>query len=84
MNSYYAQPATFCNDYPILNYLLSLRSELAEVVVDKYMDANQTGVVLGPQDGLEDNHKYVYTVTAVNSIGTASSSEQKNMSYLCK
>ena len=41
-----------------------------------------TEVVLGPQDGLEDNQKYVYTVTAINTIGMTTSNENIVCMYL--
>ena len=41
------------------------------------VDANETRVTLGPQDGLEEDQKYLITVTAVNSIGTATSHQDE-------
>ena len=32
--------------------------------------------MLDPQDGLDDNQKYVYSVTAINSIGNTTSHEK--------
>ena len=43
------------------------------MVINVSLDSNETEVVLSPQDGLEDNQKYVYTVTAVNSIRSTTS-----------
>ena len=68
-------------EYPVLNYLLTLTSEtiLTGVVINVSLESNhcnETEVVLGPQDGLEENQKYVYTVTAINSIGNTTSHEK--------
>ena len=59
-------------EYPVLSYLLMLRSEQTGTV-SLNLRLNWTEVVLGPQDGLDDNQKYVYTVTAINSIGNNTS-----------
>ena len=63
-------------EYPVLSYLLVLRSDQTGVLANVSLAPNETEVVLGPQDGLEDNQKYVYTVTAINSIGMAVTSRQ--------
>ena len=34
--------------------------------------ADETIALFGPQQGLQDNQKYVYTVTAFNNIGLTS------------
>ena len=68
-----------CMEYPVLQYLLVLRSEQTGVVINESLDPNETEVVLGPQDGLKDNQKYVYTVTAINSIGMAASHQDGNV-----
>ena len=47
------------------------------------LDSNDTGVVLGPQDGLENNQMYVYAVTAINSFGVATSNQDRNICKLC-
>ena len=72
----------YCVEYPVLNYLIVLRSE--QMVINVSLDPNETDseVVLGPQDGLEDNQKYMYTVTAINSIGNITSEE--NGKHLCE
>ena len=59
-----------------------LRSEQTEVVISQSLAHNMTEVVLGPQDGLEDNQKYVYTVTAINTIGMTTSDENIVCMYL--
>ena len=46
------------------------------MIINLTVDSNETEVVLGPQDGLEDNQKYVYTITAINSIGNSTSEER--------
>ena len=40
------------------------------------LDSDVIEVYLGSHDGLEDNQLYTYTVTAVNSIGNATSNEK--------
>ena len=69
-------------EYPVLSYLLMLRSEQTGVVINVSLNPNWTEVVLGPQDGLDDNQKYVYTVTAINSIGNTTS--EGNGKKLCE
>ena len=72
----------YCVEYPVLSYLLVLRSE--QMVINVSLDFNETDseIVLGPQDGLEDNQKYMYTVTAISSIGNITSEE--NGKHLCE
>ena len=41
------------------------------------LGANETRVTLGPQDGLEEDKKYLITVTADNSIGTATTHQDE-------
>ena len=72
------QSARQCLEYPVLSYLLVLRSEQTGVFINISLGANETEVTIGPQDGLEENQKYVYTVTAVNIIGTTASHEDGN------
>ena len=69
-------------EYPVLSYLLMLRSEQTGVVINVSLNPNWPEVVLGPQDGLDDNQKYVYTVTAINSIGNTTS--EGNGKKLCE
>ena len=60
-------------EYPVLSYLLMLRSEQTGIAINVSLNPNWTEVVLGPQNGLDDNQKYVYTVTAINNIGNTTS-----------
>lgn len=46
------------------------------MIINLTVDSNETEVILGPQDGLEDNQNYVYTITAINSIGNSTSEER--------
>ena len=64
------QEALSCVDQPALSYLLSFQNNMGIYVL---LYSNETEVVLGPQDGLEDNQKFVYTITAINSVGNATS-----------
>ena len=47
-----------------------MRSKWSGKFINLSLDVNETEIVLDPQDGLEDNQKCVYTVTAINSVGT--------------
>ena len=78
------QPARYCLEYPVLSYLLVLRSEQTGVFINISLGANETEVLLGPQDGLEENQKYVFTVTAVNNIGTTTSHQDGNNECICE
>ena len=68
----------------MLSYLLVLRPEQTGIVINMSLNHNETEVVLGPQDGLEDNQKYVYTVTAINSIGNTTSDSEKDGRNICE
>ena len=37
------------------------------------LEANKTEVILTPRNGLEDDQKYEYRVTAINAIGNVTS-----------
>ena len=63
----------------MLSYLLILRSRQTGMDTNTSLDSNETEVVLSPQDGLEDNQKYIYTVTAINSVGMATSHQDGNV-----
>ena len=39
--------------------------------------------MLGPQDELEEDQMCVYTVTAINSFGMATSNQDRNICKLC-
>ena len=43
--------------------------------INTFLDVNKTEVELDPQDGLEDNQKYTYTVTAINTFGMITTDE---------
>ena len=54
-----------------------LRSEQVQALINKSIVPNvTTEVVLGPEDRLDDNKKYVSTVTAINIIGMTTSNEE--------
>ena len=62
-----------------------LRSEQTGMFINISLGANEIEVMLDPQDGFEENlRKYVYTVTAVNSIGTTTSHQDGDEECLCK
>ena len=48
------------------------------------MGANEIEVMLDPQDGLEENQKYMYTVSAVNGIGTTTLHQNGDDKCFCK
>ena len=78
------QPARYCLEYPVLSYLLVLRLEQTGVFINISLGANETEVMLGPQDGLGKKQKYVFTVTAVSSSGTTTSHQAGDDECLCK
>ena len=43
--------------------------------INTFLDVNKTEVELDPQDRLEDNQKYTYTVTAINTFGMITTDE---------
>ena len=55
----------------MLSYLLMLtldsKERASDVVV--LLEANETDVVLGLEDGLKQYQTYVYSVTAINTVG---------------
>ena len=55
----------------MLGYFLVLSSKQTGVFINISLGANETEVILGPQDGLEEDQKCVYAA-AVNSIRTTS------------
>ena len=57
-----------------------LRLEESEIFTNISLGVNDTRVLLGPNDGLEDNQEYVYTISAINSIGMITT----NVNTLCK
>ena len=57
-----------------------LRSKVRDNLINVSVDINETGIVLSPQDGLEDNQKYLYRLSAVNSVGITTTDEN----ILCK
>lgn len=48
------------------------------------MNSNETEIVLSPDDGLEDNQKYTYTVSAINSFGMVTLNQNESRRYFCK
>ena len=44
-----------------------------KIIIIISLDSNETEVTLGPEDGLETNQKYMYTLTAINAIGNVTS-----------
>ena len=79
INNFLLQPASFCFGYSILRYEWVLRSEQVQVLINKSIAPNLTTdseVVVGPEDGLNDNKKYITTVTAINIIGMITSNEE--------
>ena len=49
-------------------------------VVEVPLSGNQTEVMLGLEDGLRNNQKYVITVTAINAVGDVTShGNQRNI-----
>ena len=59
---------------PVLSYLLKIKPLEVGNAIEESLGANETYIVMGPSTGLEADHKYVYTVTAFNVNGNATSS----------
>ena len=57
-----------------------LRLEESEILMNKSLSVNETKVVIGYEDGLEDNQEYEYIISAINSVGTATT----DVNTLCK
>ena len=67
------QPALYCEEHPVVEYLLKLKS-LDEMfqAIELFLKPNETNIVLGREEGLIENRKYAYSVTAINVIGNTS------------
>ena len=78
------QPAIYCAEHPVTSYLLTFRSGAPWMVIDTTLAFNATEVVLGPQNGLKENQKYVYTITAINSIGNVTTDPSVNRNVICE
>ena len=76
------QPALHCTEYPVLSYVLKLRLEKSQHVIERFVSANKSRVLLTAQDGLKRNKKYVYTVSATNIVGNTST--PLGTTYCCK
>ena len=61
---------------PVLRYLVVLRSEQTGVTFNMTLDSEKSGAVFGCDSEIEDNQRYVCTVTAINSVGTSTSDEK--------
>ena len=72
------QPARTCIHYPVENYLLVLKSLSGKIISDT-LGYNETETLLY---GLEDNQMYTYSVTAINTIGNATTDLEKVLSEL--
>ena len=57
-----------------------LRLEESEILMNKSLSVNETKVVIGYEDGLEDNQEYEYIISAINSVGMATT----DVNTLCK
>ena len=56
------QPARYCLQYSALRYLLVLRSEQTGVHINMSLGANESEVMPGHYDGLEDNHMCIQSL----------------------
>ena len=56
-----------------------LRLEQTGVFINVSLDSKDTRVMFGPQDELEEDQMCVYTVTAINSFGMATSNQDSNI-----
>ena len=53
------------------------------MLINISLNADETEVVLGPDVGLENDQKYMYTVSALNNFGKISSNKNGRRRYLC-
>ena len=68
------QPALYCEDYPVLSYVLRINSHKTGNAVEKSVGPNETdNIMVGPHSVLTDNQMYDYSVTAVNGVGNTTS-----------
>ena len=71
------QPAETCIYYPVESYQLILKS-LSGKVISFTLGSNKTEKFL---NGLEDNKLYSYSITAINTIGNATTDSGR---FLCE
>ena len=67
------QQAVYCAEFPVQKYLLTLTSEQTGVIPNILLDFINTEITVRPEDGVVDNQKYTFTVTAINRIGNTTS-----------
>ena len=72
----FVQPAETCIYYPVQSYLLVLKS-LSGKAINVTLGCNETETFL---NGLEDNKMYTYSVTAIDTIGYATTDSEKFLS----
>ena len=70
------QPIETCIYYPVKSYLLVLKS-LSGKAVSFTLGSKETETFL---NGLEDNKMYAYSITAINTIGNATTDSEKTLS----
>ena len=70
------QPPHFCADVRVTTYCVQMNT-----ILFKCVDASETEVFLGVENGLTDNTFYEYTISAVNKLGV-STSTTRNLSKL--
>ena len=56
-----------------------LRIEQTRETINISLESNETEVILHPEIGLETNQKYLYTLTAINAIGSVTSHQDGNI-----
>ena len=54
-------------------YVVTLRSQPVGESVAVKVNGNQTEVVLGPEDHVNHDQKYIFSVTVINTIGNVTS-----------
>ena len=66
-----------------MGYLLIFTREDGQTT-NRSLSVNVTEVSLSSQDGLEDNHRYFYIVTAFNSVGTVATTDNAGTRFFGK
>ena len=74
-----------CSDFPVQSYIVQLYNVLQDSTLTVKCQANTNNcsaekIIIHAWDGLQQNMKYVYNITAVNVYGSTTTSPQT----LCK
>ena len=77
------QPTGTCPDYPVSNYSIVLHSNSTDIrwyELNAPADSGKIEIELGPEERIDENVQYSFSIMAVNSIGNVIS----NITECCK